>query len=344
MHGMVQGLSGPWFAASCAGAGRRHVRLAAGVVGFPGAEAASPGGGGLCGGLPVRMSRAFTLVELLVVIGIIALLIAILLPSLNRARETANRVKCGSNLRQIGQAFLMYANENKGSMPRTYYEAGPGKPFTDAAPMFLQLGAGASTPFGGSRGLVGTNNVSAAMFLLIRRQDVTPEVFICPSASNAVRDNFGGGSNHAQSRSNFTKLPDNLSYSHANPYPDAEVERAGYQRDKVTRLTSEFALAADINPGRSPSSGKDVTLPADENAPASDMRKANSQNHGTQGQGVLFGDFHVEFVGNPFVGSRRDNIYTVSGSADGSATTSTTVVGSPRWRGDSVLLPAVENR
>jgi prepilin-type N-terminal cleavage/methylation domain-containing protein len=62
-------------------------------------------------------SRGFTLVELLVVIGIIAVLIAILLPTLTRARENAKRTACAAQLRQLGIAVMSYAADNKGLLP-----------------------------------------------------------------------------------------------------------------------------------------------------------------------------------------------------------------------------------
>src|SRR5688500_1807594 len=61
--------------------------------------------------------NGFTLVELLVVIGIIAILISILLPVIGRAREQAKRVQCMSNLRQLSASFLMYCHENKDWFP-----------------------------------------------------------------------------------------------------------------------------------------------------------------------------------------------------------------------------------
>jgi prepilin-type N-terminal cleavage/methylation domain-containing protein len=65
----------------------------------------------------IQTRRAFTLVELLVVIGVIAILIAILLPALQKAREAAKDAKCRSNLRQISMAYALYAQENRGWYP-----------------------------------------------------------------------------------------------------------------------------------------------------------------------------------------------------------------------------------
>src|SRR5205085_12063615 len=66
---------------------------------------------------PPRGRRGFTLVELLVVIGIIAILVSILLPALNRARDQANRTACMSNIRQVMIGFMFYAQTYKDKCP-----------------------------------------------------------------------------------------------------------------------------------------------------------------------------------------------------------------------------------
>jgi len=90
-----------------------------------------------------RRTRAFTLVELLVVIGIIAVLIAILLPALNMAREQSKTVTCLSQLRQIGLVSQNYSAENKGYLFPCWYD---GNSATPPAKQTSMTGANGSTP------------------------------------------------------------------------------------------------------------------------------------------------------------------------------------------------------
>jgi prepilin-type N-terminal cleavage/methylation domain-containing protein len=97
----------------------------------------------------IRHQAAFTLVELLVVIGIIALLISILLPALAGARRQAQAVVCKSNLQQINLATRMYANDNRDHYPSDaaddnlkggwYYRRGPNAPGTENYGGFRRL-------------------------------------------------------------------------------------------------------------------------------------------------------------------------------------------------------------
>ena len=129
---------------------------------------------------------AFTLVELLVVIGIIALLISILLPSLAKARGTAMEVACSSNLRQIGQEVYLYAGSNRGRLPTPVSIATDGTQlFNWGSPLYSQWYQAKNQIMPVSFGLLDPQFVVQNTIPFTTWDNVFPKpmqkIFICPA-------------------------------------------------------------------------------------------------------------------------------------------------------------------
>src|SRR5260370_15136495 len=152
------------------------------------------------------MRTAFTLIEILIVIAIIGLLMALLLPALEKTREQANNLKCAVNLNQIGVAIVIYANDNHGQYPRTVYDP--------AAPLCAGTNASAPDPFG--PGGPKANDVTAPLFLLMRTQQIPPKIFTEPYSDEL--ENEPEPAKALSSRSDFTDYKKNIGYRFANPY------------------------------------------------------------------------------------------------------------------------------
>lgn len=145
-----------------------------------------------------KLNRGFTLVELLVVIGIIAVLISILLPSLNRARMAANRTACLSNLRQISNAILAYASENRFTLPEAGFDNANG-----SAALGTPLGS-AWTPGGyfsrnGGAALRPWDPIPNGNARYGPDAPMNPHRYITPSIGDALRDYLGGSDPSSQS-------------------------------------------------------------------------------------------------------------------------------------------------
>jgi len=126
--------------------------------------------------------KSFTLIELLVVIAIIALLASVLLPALTKAREMGRRIKCVSNLRQFGLAFIMYAQDNDGLLP-----------YGDANGLALRYEVEWGPAIAPYMGLSRDSADWAEKRFLVNKTPVVPwsRVIECPTAANTTGYCYG---------------------------------------------------------------------------------------------------------------------------------------------------------
>lgn len=255
-----------------------------------------------------HVRRGFTLIELLVVVSIIALLISILLPSLGRAKELANRVHCSANIRGIVGSFIVYAADSNEEFPvsigpetarlRSYNPLLAPTPPMSPVPV-APLGSLNSTynyimtmvpPGTDHRG-----DVFSPFYMLTMMQLAQSKMFICKS------DRQAGGPAQLKSGNYFYDgFQDKSQICYSIPYPWSGSSRAPWWRNT---LESQRVVMSDMAPYEDASGYK---------KPAAGTGKiANSENHDGAGQNVGYGDNHVSWERNPRCGPTGDNIFTL---------------------------------
>jgi len=260
-----------------------------------------------------RQGKGFTLIELLVVIAIIALLVSILLPSLNRAKELAKRSSCSVNQKGIINSLIMYSNDrNREQLPYT-----PIPPVGVAHRWDMPIGVRRTiNPFESPI----HHNISENFWLLAREEFTKVEAFICPSTEDTV-DPIRGSNDASDLKItdfwDFVPANDDasgnkkhLSFGLQNPY--------GNNRPLSVEARSGVAWVADSSPyvmttpdmsGMLDSSATVVDW--DSSDPIEVKREhGNSPNHMREGQNVAFSDGSVSWQDVANCGYDKDNIYS----------------------------------
>jgi prepilin-type N-terminal cleavage/methylation domain-containing protein len=264
--------------------------------------------------------KGFTLIELLVVISIIAVLMCILMPALNRARMLAIQLVCGTNLKGIASAMMVYARDNMEDYPR----AGGAGSIWSAEGKILYWDGGLSgteyEAFGvaadeetGEITYAGAATITSSFFYLVKYAGIPPKQFVCRGDEGykefkmsyfpyaLVKDmkrawDFGDGS-----VPNRIYPGEFVSYTYQMPYSRSRSNVTSF--GIIDQSNPSTPIAADRNPN------------LDKNTPTDGS--ANSMAHRQKGQNVVYKDGSASFEDNPNVGMGGDNIYTCLTSTGG---------------------------
>jgi prepilin-type N-terminal cleavage/methylation domain-containing protein len=263
----------------------------------------------------MKRSKAFTLIELLVVISIILLMMGLVLPQLSRAREIANRLACGNNLKGIYQAMYAYGISQRNSFPKYARAANEGFGFKtikrDVATTQAKQPPKAEL----------NDNMTAALWLLIRDESTDVKSWLCASDNTAEPDQLTIVEGDGDSRQWITDkpvrknniwdfgMPNCLSFSMHNMYSI----RTGGQWS--LNVKPEWVLLGDDNNNNS-SEGLHTLYKASPDAADGGLVKEreNSQNHKGEVQNLLYGDGHVSAPSDPFQGPNSDNVFAKAGN------------------------------
>jgi prepilin-type N-terminal cleavage/methylation domain-containing protein len=273
--------------------------------------------------------KGFTLIELLVVIAIIAMLLAILMPALNKVKKIAMRVICGTNLKGLGTAQNVYANDYDDAYVVQGGKTNPTWSTTGA--MAANAWQIANLPWGDSTAapVITTGN---SLYLLVREADVSPKSFICPAGSETEFDGKNTNNLDLTQLWDFGATPSTaVSYSYHMPYKGTDPAVTGNTGKKgryaaTGGRSASFAMMADRNPFSdkklvfsltpSQSSYTSQSSPlkndwtAGSTAQRYEIQAANAQPHDRDGQNVTYADGHNSYETRSDVGTKNDNIYT----------------------------------
>lgn len=270
-----------------------------------------------------RPRRGFTLIELLVVVAIIALLISILLPSLGRAKELANRVYCAANLRGIGQSLYIYAQENNSVMPVTLPPTQPNawtNGFAGATATSFTIGDQLALAVPSRR----PGSPIASLWMLTLYNQAPAKMYVCKS-DRAISGPAQRVSGNGQLFDNFQ---DEFQISYSMPYPWSGSSVSAAWRNSSS---SSMPLMSDMAPV-SGDSGKNTTGPRNSAA-------ANSSNHEDKGQNVSYADNHVDWQTSPYNGDTQDNLFTVGPVNQQTPVNSLNTLPASPAIGDVVMVP-----